>query len=443
MLAQILRTGVIRGAGTVAGLIVSVILISYLEAAELGVFFLVQSVSQIAALLGSLGLGNAVLPVVERRRSEGEKDAELAGVTALAMAITLGCSVGLLVGLVAPYLPGYMVDSSNRVPAILGCMTAAALIQMVLVQFCRTRDLFVLAAFLQAGQGRNLLLLITVPLLFFLSIDPAERLAFALDLLAICAVLPVLLGLILSGGATGLAKARKTDIRPLLRTGSAFYPSVVLTLGTPHLLLVALGAVAGPAAAAVFGFARRIAGAVAFFQGAVIITYVQSARLARRGRVLAANRNHVRSAVVSTLGTVLFSAAYLIVGIPIVELLADVEKLPLLHWATAILLVSSLLVSAFGLSTTFLRNMGEYGPITRSVLTSSVVALAIVVTLSGFLGALAGALAMVVHSLVFHGMNTAACRARFRMPRLRRGVIPLEVRTLWRAALRFRGWKRA
>ncbi len=442
MLAPILRTGVFRGAGTVAGLVISVALISYLEAAELGVFYLVQSVSQIAALLGSAGLGNAVVPVVERLRADGKEKAGLAGATALALALIVGCCVGLLVVLLTQFLPSYLAESSSRAPAILGCLTAATLIQMVLVQYCRTRNLFVLAAFLQAGQGRNLLLLFAIPLLWIMAIDRAERLAFVLDILAVCAVLPVLLGLFLSGGAMELTKARMADVRPLLRTGSAFYPSVILTLGTPHLLLVALAGAAGPVAAAVFGFARRIAGAVAFFQGAVIITYVQSARLVRQGRVVAANRNHVSSAFVSTLGTALISAGYLVVGMPLVDLIADVDKLPLLHWTTAILLVGGLIVSALGLSTTFLRNMGEYGPITRSVFTSSAVALVITLVLSGSLGALAGAVAMVVHSAVFHGMNTASCIARYQLPRLRRGMLRLEFRTLCRAARRFSDWNR-
>lgn len=384
----------IKGVGAVASAVLSVVLLRLLGAEGLGQFYVLVGAATLGAVLASLGLADSVLPLVERADNTPALRKKWRGMVwtlTLIVAAGAGALTTLVVYLLAP-LFGASEMALYALP--LGALLSASCLQMVLVQICRTHEHGLWAAVLENGQGRNLLLLIGV---FALKSESASLLSLFWALVAGSWALVAL-----GAGAVHLRPyvPSRAEGRDCLRLSLGFYPAQVLTLGTPHLVLLIFGAMAGPVAVAVLGLAQRIAGAVGLFQQALRLALLPPIRAGLRGDGALAYRHMLRAMGLGGAGTLFLSGAAVLLGPPLLARFDAASAMPDLFPVTGVLLLGIILQATLGLSIVCLRGVGEVRAVHRSVMFGSAASLIALLPLVAVFGAFGAAATLVLGTLI-------------------------------------------
>lgn len=414
MLRVLAKVGIMKALGMTAAIVNAGFLVAYLKPEEVGVCFLLVSLARITAILFSLGLANAVIPRIEARKAAGGEPEIIALASLLLGAVlALGASS---IALLAPLPLTAALGDTPNIRLYLSCLVAMTLFELIFVQYYRTRDAFVLAALFQNSQGRNILFAVGMSLLLLMQLPSALRLQSVLLVISICAGLPVLVGLAFTQPPLRRLRSALGEIAPLLRTGIGFLPSLLISQGMPHILIIIVGWLGEAVAAAVFGLAQRIAGIAGIVNQVTRITFVRAIRLYLAGDTAATRDELTRYALLATAGTVAAALGYAIVGQQMINQFVDIKGYPGLHSVVAILLTQQILVSALGFSSMFLWNLGLSRYINRATMVSGSCALLVALGLTPVFGTSGTALGMLTHALIFHGMTTRYLMYRENLP---------------------------
>lgn len=426
---KILVVTMIKASGSLAGLLIAILLLEYLSVEQLGLYYLTISITRLTGLAFTSGLGNAVIPEIQAS-ARGDKVSSTALI--LALILTATCVA------VAFGTTKMLEDRVTLIQAVQGKLLAllagAATMQVVLTQIQRASGRLIIAGLLQEGQGRNILLLFGVAVVLLNASGSPGDLSLVLWLVLWATAVPILIGL-LALGSRSYFSFDAESAKKLLRTGYRFLPAMLITLGLPHLILILTGTLGGAAAAAVFGFAQRIFGAVGIFHQAISLAFLKPTRLLRAERLKAASHSIVRFSCASAVGTLALVVSFLVLGVPILARFTDFTQLPGVIAVIAVLLITMMVKAVFGLSRMFLTNLGAYRVITLLNLVGAGAAFAICVVFIPALGALGAAFAVLANALVLSLGATLVLRRSYGLPRLDRRRIAVDARTLRRGGL--------
>lgn len=419
MIRALFTAGMTRVAGMAAGLVNAALLVSYLAPDEVGQFFVMLSTAMVAGVVGSLGLGDAMLPCIEARRSQG-RDPDAVAAAGLGMAAILAGVTAALLAVALLLGPGDWRPLGGAA-VVTSVLSAVTVFEIVLMHYFRTRDAFTVATLFQVSQGRNILFAAGLGLLVVLG-GPAEtRLSAVQITIVVCAALPVLIAL-----ATTVPRLRPcglgsvlAEIPRLARTGIGFFPSTALILSLPHLLILITASVAGPLAVAVFGLAQRIAGACGIANMAANTTFVRATRRFLAGDEAGAKTDFTRFMMLTAGATGVIAVAYGVIGIHLVDLIVSPDAYPWLHLVVAILLMGQIVTSVLGFSAMFLRNLGHAQSIAIATAMAAPVSLPLAVLLSWAFGAPGTAVASLIQVAVVGGLTSRDLRRRHGLPDVR------------------------